>query len=70
MDKIYKKVEVVGTSPTSFSDAVRAAVRRGSETIHHVSWFEVSEWRGAVTDGEISQFQATVKLGFRVDPPE
>ena len=70
MDKIYKKVEVVGTSPTSFSDAVRGAIRRANETIDHISWFEVIEWRGAVTDGEVSEFQATVKLGFRVDPHE
>jgi flavin-binding protein dodecin len=67
MDKIYKKVEVVGTSPTSFSDAVRSAILRASETIDHISWFEVVEWRGAVTGGEVSEFQATVKLGFRVD---
>mgnify|MGYP001820087667 CR=1 FL=1 len=70
MDKVYKKVEVVGTSPTSFSDAVRAAIRRAKETIDHISWFEVVEWRGAVGDGEVTEFQATVKVGFRVDPHE
>ena len=67
MDKIYKKVEVVGVSETSFSDAVQAAVRRASQTIDHISWFEVTEMRGAVGAGEITQYQVTLKLGFRVD---
>ena len=70
MDKIYKKVEVVGVSEASFSDAVNAAIRRASQTIDHISWFEVVEMRGAVGGGEITEYQATVKLGFRVDPTE
>lgn len=70
MDKIYKKVEVVGTSETSFSDAVQSAVKRASETVDNISWVEVVEFRGAVTENQVTQFQATVKLGFRVDPRE
>lgn len=66
MDKVYKKVEVVGTSADSFSDAVQCAIRRGSETVQNITWFEVTELRGAVSSGEISEYQATVKLGFRV----
>lgn len=67
MDKIYKKLEVVGVSETSFSDAVEAAIRRASQTVRHISWFEVVEMRGAVAEGRITQFQVTVKIGFRVD---
>ena len=70
MDKIYKKVEVVGISEASFSDAVQAANRHTSETIDNISWFEVQEFRGAASDGAITQYQVTVKLGFRVDPRE
>ena len=70
MDKIYKKVEVVGVSEASLSDAVQAAIRRAAETVDNISWFEVQELRGAVSDGTITQYQVTVKLGFRVDPKE
>ena len=66
MEKIYKKVEVVGTSTESFSAAVRSAIRQASQTVEGISWFEVTELRGAVDKGEISEYQATVKLGFRV----
>jgi flavin-binding protein dodecin len=67
MDKTYKKVEVVGTSKESFSEAVRSAVRRGAATIEGITWFEVVELRGSVEDGQVSEYQATVKLGFRVN---
>lgn len=70
MDKIYKKVEVVGTSETGFSDAVANAVKRASETVDNISWVEVIEFRGAVTDDQVTQYQATVKIGFRVDPKQ
>jgi flavin-binding protein dodecin len=65
-ERIYKKIEVVGTSSKSFADAVRTAVRQASRTVDGISWFEVSELRGAVERGEVSMYQVTVKLGFRV----
>lgn len=68
MSTVYKKVEVVGVSDTSVSDAVQTAIARASETIENISWFEVAEIRGAVAEGKVSQYQVTVKIGFRVDP--
>jgi flavin-binding protein dodecin len=68
MNKVYKKVEVVGVSDTSVTDAVETAVARASETIQNISWFEVEEIRGAVSEGKVTQYQVTVKIGFRVDP--
>ncbi len=41
MDKVYKKVEVVGVSDSSVTDAVETAIARASETIQNISWFEV-----------------------------
>ena len=31
-----------------------------------VDWFEVTEVRGLVKDGEVSEFQVKVKVGFRI----
>ena len=68
MDKVYKKVEVVGVSDKSFTEAVDTAIARAAETVSNISWFEVVEMRGAVVDGKVTQYQVTVKIGFRVDP--
>ena len=66
MDKIYKKIEIVGTSPESFSEAVQNAITEAAKTVQGISWFEVTELRGAIDRANITQYQVTVKLGFRV----
>ena len=63
----YKKIEVVGTSPTSFAEAVRTAVTEAAKTVRHMGWFEVVEQRGAIKDGKVSEFQVTVRIGFKLE---
>ncbi len=63
----FKKIEIVGTSPNSFADATRAAVEEAAQTVRHMSWFEVVEQRGAIRDGKVSEFQVTVRIGFRLE---
>jgi dodecin len=64
---VYRLTEVVGSSPTSVDDAIRNAVRKASETVRNIEWFQTEEVRGQVVDGDVAYFQVTVKLGFRVD---
>jgi flavin-binding protein dodecin len=64
----YRLTEIVGTSSESIHQAIRNGVARASETIRHLDWFEVSQIRGTVTDGEVGAFQVTMKVGFRVEP--
>ena len=66
-DKVYKMVEIVGTSADSFAKAVAAGVERASETLRNVDWFEVTELRGRVDNGKVSQYQVKMKVGFRLD---
>jgi len=63
----YKKIEVVGTSPVSFAEAVRSAVEEASKSLRHMGWFEVVEQRGAIKEGKVSEFQVTVRIGFRLE---
>ncbi len=67
MDHSYKKIEIVGTSPKSFADAASNAVEKAAETVHGMSWFEVAELRGAIKDGKVSEYQATLRIGFKID---
>lgn len=66
-NKVYKLVEIVGTSPDSIESAVSAAVERAAQTLHNLDWFEVDEIRGRVTDGKVAQYQVKLKVGFRLD---
>jgi flavin-binding protein dodecin len=40
---------------------------RASRTIRNVDWFQVTEIRGTVVDGEVGIFQVAMKVGFRVE---
>jgi dodecin len=67
MPGVYKKTEIVGTSPVSFADAVKVAVQEAAKTVRHMDWFEVVEQRGFIADGEVKEFQVTIKIGFKVE---
>ncbi|TDD65115.1 dodecin domain-containing protein [Actinomadura darangshiensis] len=66
-DRTYRVTEIVGTSPESMETAIRNGVRRASQTLRHLDWFEVSEVRGQIEDGEVAHFQVTMKVGFRLE---
>jgi flavin-binding protein dodecin len=66
-DHVYRLTEVVGSSTTSIDDAIRTAVRKASQTVRNIEWFQAEEIRGQVVDGDVGYFQVTLKLGFRVD---
>jgi flavin-binding protein dodecin len=67
MPGTYKKIEIVGTSPVSFAEAVKSAVKDAGKTVRHMDWFEVVESRGRITDGAVSEFQVTVRIGFKLE---
>lgn len=69
-DHVYKTLELVGSSPTSSDDAVRAAIARAGQTVRHLRWFQVTETRGHLEDGKIAHWQVTIKVGFALEGEE
>ncbi|WP_274474636.1 dodecin [Mangrovimonas aestuarii] len=63
-EHIYKKIEIVGTSEKSSDDAIENALKRASSSIQNLRWFEVVDIRGAVSNGKVERWQATIKIGF------
>jgi flavin-binding protein dodecin len=63
-------VELVGVSEESVDRAVRNAVARAGASLTGLGWFEVSQIRGLIKDDQVSQYQVTVKLGFRILTPQ
>ena len=63
----YRLTEIVGTSTESVHQAIRNGVGKAAQTIRHLEWFEVSQIRGTVSEGEVGMFQVTMKVGFRVE---
>jgi dodecin len=63
----YRVTEVVGTSPDSVHQAIRNGVARAAQTLRNLDWFEATEIRGHIVDGEVDHFQVTMKVGFRLE---
>jgi hypothetical protein len=63
----YRLTEIVGTSETSSDDAIRNGIAKASSTLHGLDWFQVTEVRGTIANGNVASFQVTMKIGFRVD---
>jgi dodecin len=66
-EHVYKKLEIVGSSPDGVEGAVRNAVSRASKTIRNMRWFEVTETRGYIDEGKIAHWQVTLKIGFTLE---
>ena len=66
-NRTYRLTEIVGTSTSGVDDAIRNGIARANETNRHLDWFEVTEVRGHIVDGEVDHFQVTIKIGFRLE---
>jgi flavin-binding protein dodecin len=67
MPGTYKKIQIVGTSPVSFAEAVKNAIADASKSVRHMDWFEVVEMRGRLKDGQVIEFQVTIRIGFKLE---
>ncbi len=66
-DRVYKKIELTGTSTTSLEEAIENAVAHAANTVRKMRWFEVVETRGRIDDGKVAEWQVTLKIGFALE---
>ena len=66
-EKTFKIIELCGVSDNSYADATTNAITKASETLRNLDWFELAEVRGAILDGEVTHYQVTLKVGFRLE---
>jgi dodecin len=66
-DHVYKKIEVIGSSPNGFEEAIKSALARAEKTVRNMRWFEVTETRGDVENGKVRHWQVTLKIGFTLE---
>jgi hypothetical protein len=59
--------EMVGTSPSSWSDAARQAVATASRTVRNIQMVEVVKSSAIVEDSEIVEYRVEVKIGFEYE---
>ena len=60
-------LEMVGTSPRSWSDAARQAVATASRTVRNIRTVEVVKSTAQVVDGEIAEYRVELKIAFEYE---
>ncbi|MFE6287232.1 dodecin [Streptomyces sp. NPDC057877] len=63
----YRVTDIVGTSPEGVDQAIRNGITRASQTLRNLDWFEVTEVRGQLDNGDIAHWQVSMKVGFRLE---
>lgn len=66
-NRTYRVTEIVGTSPDGIDQAIRNGIGRAAKTLRHIDWFEVTQVRGQVKDGDVEHVQVGLKVGFRLE---
>jgi flavin-binding protein dodecin len=66
-ESVYKIIEIVGTSPTSWEKAAAAAVERAALTLRDLRIAEVSQQDLVITDGKIEAYRVRVKVSFKYE---
>jgi hypothetical protein len=62
---VYKVVDVIGTSPTSWEDAARNAVKTASKSLRDLRIAEVGKLDVKVENGKVTAFRARLSLSFK-----
>jgi flavin-binding protein dodecin len=65
-DKVYKLIEMTGTSTISIEDAVNTALKRAGKTLQNLNWLQIVETRGSIEKNRVKHCQVTLKVGFAV----
>jgi flavin-binding protein dodecin len=66
-NRTYRLTEIVGTSDEGVDAAIRNGIARAGQTLRHLDWFEVTQIRGQIVDGEVEHVQVGMKVGFRLE---
>ena len=64
-ESVYKIIELVGTSPTSWEEAAKAAVEKASQSLRELRIAEVNKLDMKVENGKVTAFRARVTLSFK-----
>jgi flavin-binding protein dodecin len=62
---VYRVTDVIGTSPVSWEDAARSAVKTAAKSLRDLRIAEVTKLDVKVEDGKVTQFRTRLALSFK-----
>jgi dodecin len=67
-NSVYKVIELVGSSPTSWEDATKNAVETAGKTLKDLRIAEITQLDMKIEKGKVTAYRAKVKLSFKYQP--
>ena len=67
-ESVYKIVELVGSSPTSWEDAAKNAVETAGKTLRDLRIAEITQLDVKIEKGKVTAYRAKVNLSFKYQP--
>ncbi len=64
---VTKVIELVGTSPNNWHEAVANAVAEASKTIRNITAVDVLHSSCEIRDNKISQYKVNIRLSFMIE---
>jgi flavin-binding protein dodecin len=64
-NSVYKIIELVGASETSWEDAAQKAIETAGKTLRDLRIAEVSELDLKIENGKVTAYRTRVKLSFK-----
>ncbi|MBP7593393.1 MAG: dodecin domain-containing protein [Chloroflexi bacterium] len=64
---VYKIVELVGTSPTSWEEAAKSVVDRANQSLRDLRVAEIVKLDMRLEDGHVVEYRARVALSFKFE---
>ena len=64
---VYKIVEVVGSSPTSWEDAANTAVTSAAKSLRDLRVAEITKLDMKLDNGKVVAFRARVSMSFKYE---
>lgn len=66
-ESVYKVIELVGSSPTSWEDAAKNAVEEAGKTLKNLRIAEINKLDMRIEAGKVVSYRARVYVSFKYE---
>jgi flavin-binding protein dodecin len=66
-ESVYKIIELVGTSPTSWEEAAKKAVETASQSLRDLRVAEIMKLDMKIENGKVTAYRVRVSLSFKYE---
>jgi len=66
-DSVYKVIELVGTSTTSWEDAAKNAIETAAKSLRDLRVAEIVEFDIALDNGKVAAYRVKINVSFKYE---